>query len=685
MLALLHLLPEIERKQSKVSSRSLWTDPQWHLDVTKIGLTADAGTLRWDIDLGNGESLLAPRWADLLEDCRKFAFSLMTDVRSGPTMDAVTVASNLRAQLAKLLRWMCENRYERFSQLDAEASWEYHDHILASMQRREKGKAGKVAAGVLQFELQVLATIYRQSSALEDAGVEPMPEAPYDGDSPWSVAQEAANTEDGWIPPLPDAVALRMLAECNRWLGQPFDDIVVVRDLLLSTSPASAKATAVRRPVETMLSEFEFGTVPGEAAPWWAWPEPDETNKDTTRNSREVRKLITYAASACVTLVQGTTGMRISEIAALRAGVNPETGLPRYVKTERSKTGLNELFFLESQVTKIHGGKMMRWVIGMRPAGATYLPPPVQALLRLEHLLAPWRDAARLPWLFLVPGTGSSLQRPRKADAVRPASRNHIAHCMKRFAGQCGGLNQLPDELKTPSGTVDLRRYKAGGIKTHQWRKTFALYVLRTDPKMLPAIAQHFKHMSLLMTEQGYIGNDPELLESFDSVRRQRTVEFLLHQATGSDAIAGGMAELVREHRERLRAVIGESVGQEAYDRMEAWVLEGDLRIWYGEHGKCLMSLTPGNARCHTLGATDPWFKREPNYAHRSPTVCGGCKCFAVDGEHVDFWQKRHRKHSGLLAAERAHSGEYRVALERVRQSAAILRTLGVDVEAVEQ
>lgn len=183
------------------------------------------------------------------------------------------------------------------------------------------------------------------------------------------------------------------------------------------------------------------------------------------------------------------------------------------------------------------------------------------------------------------------------------------------------------------------------------------------------------------MTEEGYIGNDPELLDSINSVRRERTVRFLLEQASDNTVIAGGMADLVREHREKLREIVGDSVDAAAYVKMEAWVTEGDLRIWFADHGKCFMSLTPGESRCHTMGQTSPWLKGEPNYAQRNPTVCSGCKCFAVDHEHIEFWQARHQKNASILkAAGKEHIKEFTVARERMRQSASILRTLGVPV-----
>ncbi|WP_265946245.1 hypothetical protein [Dechloromonas sp. A34] len=675
----LHLLPDTERALAQVSSRSLWHDDKWWFDNIKIGLPDRDSMFDWSLRMDGDSTLLSPQWSPLLEDCRKLVWSLLTDARSGKGFDPVTLSGGFRQQLSKLLRWMAVSGYESFSQLDTEASWEFHDHLLGLLRTK---KSGDVASGSFQFALQILSTIYRQSAALSEANVAPMPESPYDGGSICKVAKTAATIENGWIEPLPDCVALRVLGQCMRWMGTPLDDVIRLRDLYLSLEVS--KDVGVRA-VETALSEFRFSVIPGESEPWRdrLGTEADysrSTGEVRTRLDAAVRALVGHASSACVTQIQGTTGIRISEVAALRSGIDEATGLPSCVSIQKSKTGLNELFFLNSQVTKIHEGSMMNWVLGMRPVGSSYLPPAVTALLGLERLFEPWRTGSDLPWLLVTPGGRLSLSR--QLDMTSPATRRQIAKQMKNFVGTYGGLADLPDILRTASGSIDITPYKSGeGMRTHQWRKTFALYILRTDPNMLPAISQHFKHISLAMTEEGYIGNDPELLDSIESVRRQRTVKFLLEQANSSTVIAGGMADLVREHRAQLRAVIGNSDDGTAFQKMEAWVTEGDLRIWFADHGKCFMSLTPGESRCHTMGQTNPWIKGEPNYAQRNPTVCSGCKCFAVDHEHLDFWQARYQKNASILkAAGKDHFKEFTVARERMRQSASILHTLGVPV-----
>lgn len=665
----LKLAPETAAKpEIQVSPHSKWSDEVWTFTPLRAGQAQYDSVIRWGISIGDGETLLSPGQETLLETFRLLAWSCLQGHSDAPAKKPPTVLQFL-LRLANAIRWMRKNG-SSLSSFDSQASWRYLKSQIAP-----DGKPASISQAGIRHLADALNTAYHHRKAVLDAGIPFLPEAPFDGlPISSSAIQKIDAKEDGWIEPLPDPVALKILRTSMEWLEEPLSDIIRLRDELLSLvskkrALRGTRAFAALRLYEE-IEKFQFskrGEIP--------WREPItpgsdisyETGKPITRTETAVRALISDATAACVCLLQGTTGMRVSEIAAIRSGIDPKTGLPASIRIRKSKSGLSELFFLSSQAEKIHDGKHLEWLAGMRPAGSDYLPPAILALLALEKLHKPWREMAKMDDLLVSYGDrGRNLAMD--ASGVSPITSNGILSSCKAFIARQCGLSELPDTI---FGSIDLRPYKDGsGFKTHQWRKTFALYVLRSDPKMLPALSQHFKHMSLAMTEQGYIGNDPELLESIDSARRQRTVQFLVEQSTGLAPIAGGMAELVREQRKSLEDMRKNGT-------IESWVVESDLRIWFSDYGKCFVSISPGESRCHALGKTDPWLSAHPNYEHRSPSACCGCKCFAVDAEHRDFWERRMTENQSILdSAEDRFRPEYRVAQERVAQAKAILRAL---------
>jgi len=196
---------------------------------------------------------------------------------------------------------------------------------------------------------------------------------------------------------------------------------------------------------------------------------------------------------------------------------------------------------------------------------------------------------------------------------------------------------------------------------------------------LLQAISQHFKHLSLAMTEQGYIGSDPTLLAVLDNVRAQHTYDLFYEVALGERLIAGQMSKMIDAHVDDLRKMSTGNRNHD-YERISAWVNLNEYRIWYQEHGKCLISARPEKARCHELAGTSSWENLAPAYATASPAVCMTCCCFLVDPQHEAFWRTRFSENFAAYdeAKRTGFASEYRVAYERARQSAAVLHKLSL-------
>jgi integrase len=72
-------------------------------------------------------------------------------------------------------------------------------------------------------------------------------------------------------------------------------------------------------------------------------------------------------------------------------------------------------------------------------------------------------------------------------------------------------------------------------FSTHQFRKTFARFVAMGDKSGLLALKQHFKHVSIAMTDR-YVGRDLELLDLVASEKQEelgRALDELLVQKGG--------------------------------------------------------------------------------------------------------------------------------------------------------
>lgn len=663
------IVPAPKAAPKMVTPHSAWDDDAWKFDPVRSG-EKSLRVVNWNVALSGGRKLGDPALAVYVATMKHLGWTMLNGHGGGKPMKASTVQVDM-LHLAKLVDWMARKGLESFAELTSELSWSYKEDV-----EREAVAAG-LLRGWVSSKVDIVSKAYSYKTILEKAGCVFFMEAPFGGARP-RAGSRVDLKEGGWIPPLPDEVAWATLASACRWIGAPLSDIAKLSQELMEFTTRKRALNATRAGAAMKISDwlagYQFSKNP-DGKPWRGAIEPGsdisfETGKPIERSEFVVKILVNNSVAACACLIQGATGLRVGELLSIKAGVDEKTGLPKCIQIRKSKTGLNELMFVEATAEKIVDGQGLEWLVGMRPAGSSYIPPPVQAILALERLLAPWREMAQSDRLFVYYGSRFK-NLATTPEEVSNFSAEVLNDICQAFMATCCGLEALPDARPGGGGLVDFTPYKSGkGFRSHQWRKTFALHVLRSDSRMLPTLAQHFKHMSLAMTEQGYIGNDPELLETIDSMRRDKTIRFLVEQSTGVAPVAGGMASLIEEQRERLAKI-------DASEGLATWVEQADLRIWFSDYGKCLVNINPGESRCHSMGGTNPWLSKEPNHAHRSPSVCGGCKCFVVDREHKVFWQDRLAKNKAVLdQASAERRPEYRVAQERVRQAKSILASL---------
>lgn len=84
--------------------------------------------------------------------------------------------------------------------------------------------------------------------------------------------------------------------------------------------------------------------------------------------------------------------------------------------------------------------------------------------------------------------------------------------------------------------------YEVRSLRPQRWRITFAHYVFRSKPELMPALRTHFRHMSEQITDQGYIGNDAALLENLEGERVMETSRFLVQITLGKPIGGTGTA-----------------------------------------------------------------------------------------------------------------------------------------------
>ncbi len=703
-----------------VSPFSRWREPRWTFEDGQVF------SLNWELVFDNGTCLTDTEHQVLLDSARRFMWSLFYEplerdappLRSGPSL-----LSNMRP----VLSWMVKTHRADFSELGARALEEFlEDWVATAEDALNRDSASDLSeseladsSGVTTEEdddeddedqigfnslynaVTVWMLIWVQTPALSRAGIPTMSSDPLRGRSALAVTKDVVDFIVRITPPLPDEVALPIMNEASRWLGIRANDIVRLHNACMKVFPLVKDRNGghgLMKSQVTLFPTFEFSTEPGSNAPWH---EPLGLTAITKTKAydgssrtryalpiRETRILVDALYGACIITLESESAVRPGEAIRLKSGKQVKSGEPFCVSKKLSPSGLNELFFLIAPRKKgLKSAEYDEWLAGSRPVGSEFIPGPIRAVEILESLLAPWRiispDNEVKERLFIAKRANDTL--PKFGASVIKAKRSKLLTTQRDFIERYVDLKNLPDRSSLNENLVPYRESKGRCITTTQWRKTYAMYAIRTDRRMLPEIATQFKHMNVAMTESSYIGNNPQLMREANSQQHRAAAAFMYRTVTGKEPVAGRIAKLINEYRDSISRIIGGEENTIGLSNLQAWCEERGIRAYSSPHGKCFIGISPLDAACHQVSGTASWRVTRPNLETREPSLCAGCRVFGVDLDHADFWVQRYveSQTAWLNAKKRGLTQGFRVIQERAAVSANMLRVLRIPLPNV--
>ena len=631
--------PPRVRREYAVSVLSRWSDDIWYFEPRRAGLIRSMCCYRWT-GLENPPGLI--------DDIKLFVWSVHYENFRGRAAKASGAATRSYA-VRRFLQWMHSVGVKRLGDLPLGFGFQYLSFIL------DRPGAGMLRDSSLGRLLDVPVHIYEQAQVMRSAGRDTIASHPFNGRNPYELGRDHGQ-ESGTIPPVPEPLFIKTAAEVCLWLDRNSTDIIAM----------SAQAVAARNALQP---DYEKGHGYGVSkalagtrfdATGVEWRQPLGQHA-----SSELAELVKDLRAACLIAVQAFTGIRINELLSLEAEPRRQgNDWPACLCAKPSRNGLMEIFYIKGKLAKGQDdAQEVEWVAGARPAGSVHLPPPVKAILVLEALFRPWRieGEARLVLSQSWGGIGLPDYAP-----MSPCSYGVAAHDQIRFIAR-----HVYAHYPELAASVQWWR-----VSTHQWRKSFAQSIVRSDERLLRAVSEHYQHVSLAMTSENYVGNDVELLHLIDDEALYRVAEVTIQAISGNLAVAGPLADLIDRQKEQILKEAGDGTIDEQTAALIRVLRDDNVRSWSCGWGDCFFR--PETARCHAeVNGKYSLTARRPNAETRRPGLCCECANLVVLPEHRPFWQSRIRKNENIMKAEAdLHSASARVARIRVEQARKILRRL---------
>lgn len=684
-------------EEFRVSSHSRWEDPRWTFDNLTPGVRAYYSAVIWDKPMPNGRTLLAPEYAPLLEELRRFVWSCYIDPRNANALSPSSLRPFGRG-LNCLTGWMTENNYCSLEELDQRASERYLESLLSMIQGRlerhelqsldDEGSDFEADEGVhaswIAERLMPWSWLWKQRSALKDAGIELLRSGePFGGKSVGRIARETATRLNRVIPPLPDVIACEVLNAAHRFLDVASDDLIRMSNEVFQVRKRySAHSKEYGSALLTKhIRTTRFSIPDGCSEPWHA---PLKNYKHPTK---KLRSLIDELVGAVSIVIQSETGMRVSEVLSLRAGLRLDSGMPECVSTRSSRSGMLELYYLQGKTSKMHvNPENVEWLLAARPRGGDVVPSVVRAIEVAHLVLAPWREMSNdkkvREALFL--NWGLSTGFPYSGEEITAMDSKSLTFRQRSFAAARVEWSRIDDE-----GDPVILRYKLSKgmcIVTHQWRKNYARFVFQVNPKMIPAVARQYKHLSLAMTEQAYIGTDIELIRDVANENLNLVVDLFMKRLRGGKKYEGRLARLIDKYEAELAKFVDGKSEQEGRESIRTWCMNRNLKIFFHGYGSCIPGIAPLEAECHKRAKTIHWANDRPHFANRQPSTCTGCFLFLAGPETLQYWSERYVKNmiAWESAKDQGTEAQLYVAKARAEQSANYLKFWGEELPRIE-
>lgn len=644
----------------------------WSIPNPTPGQRETSSEANWQVMLRDGSCLTDARHSGLLAEFKAFMRSALEAPEEGIRMAPGSVGPSMSA-IGELASFMVMNAMDSVRDLTSEVTWDFVQFIEDEYEEGQKdvGRQRALTYSSAYRVLAPLAQIYAQRRQMEAAGVASIPEPPLDGLSTNEVVvQYMGLDERGKLTPIPDDVAIPTLERAHRWVTLGAPDVIRLQGDVLACYrdlPYQQANAAARR----VIQDFRFAIDPETGREWHP---RINIGKRKMLDGRVVglsliqsfRRLVLDLYVACTICVQGGTGIRAHEFIGLASGQGPDDEFPKIISNRKSTDLLMDVFFVGG-ITAKRSIAETEWLLGMRPVGTYALPAPVVALQVLQTLLEPWRQLGQLDSLLVTFRAARGL--PRSRGAIGKMLACTLTQMQKEFAIVACIEDGMEEQMAWQLGRT---------VRGHRWRPTFAHFIFRTSPRLLIPLRDHFKHLSDVITEQGYIGNDAGLLEDLESERMQETARLLLEISHGKVVGAGTVQHLANKYGESLAEAIESTDGESLQDKALSYVEKTAIRIWNGVYAACFMDILPSKSKCNDMGVVPGFARTRPDYAQRSPGVCASCPCCWIRQEHREYWQKRLHQNEGIVLQEQAHSklAAPSVAAARVKQSRSILNAL---------
>jgi integrase len=590
----------------------LW---DWYPYLPNANLPYSRKRLDWKVILPDGKLLTDPCHADLLNAAKDFLWSLFAQPIEGRKRPHLRTLITKSFPLILLLRWMVATGIRKFADLDGRTL----DYVAST----KKTKIGAAAPRTVAARLSLLEDMYYQRQKLDDT----LLLHPWPGEAATSLAgqKQGGIHRRPTTEVIPDNIASQIASSAIDYIRNKANELLAAARTVKATGDEIAERATSR----------SWVTIHRTAA----------ARDSGYEGTYELIKEITRLRTACYIVIDMFSGIRDSEMMSLTEDCLTEVP---------SNDGVMALMWLHGTIYKT-GVRPKRWLV------PSIVSEAIQVLTRLT---LEERDDLKIEEHALTQRL-SSADADQRADIVKRLNTVRNAQSrlfVARHRGQIQVLsgtrmNKLLKEFCEHCGISD-EHGNAYPLYAHQFRRTYAHFIARSELGDLLTLRDHFGHWSIDMTVYYADGGadqyeaDTELLDMITEEKMVRQAEIMTGYLESDSPLANGGHWLTD-----WRASIRTAVNKEELIKEYA----GTITLNGTGHSWCV-----GNARGTGCGGLCIF----------EAQMCVDCNYGIIGAEHRPVWEGIREQQKEALALDDMGPGGVARAQKILGYAEKVLRRL---------
>jgi integrase len=580
-------------EHSPVSALSFFSDETWDFSTEMDDTTKPfcRRAIRWKFKLTQERNSLAPEYASMLLALKQLAYLMLFGF---PRMKPISVVDRI-IMLKVFIRFLAERPSPIFRFQDV---LEFHLKDYIHYLKTRPGRRGAIHTSVLCHHLAALNLLYDRQDQLSDY----LSFRPTGDRAPSKIAgYRYAEARENRTQPIPDR-ELKILIEAAVNYLQHRAPIIFNYLEEFNRFAEAYTLNSPDRQLRSRICERDFFA-----------------RREDLRSIVDLNNELIHLRSACFIIIAFSTGMRISEILAMKHGC----------LRQENTSNHGTFYWIDSKLFKTQqkdGGLSRSWMCGPLAAQA------VEILEKYGRLIGAYP---------------------------------HTSHLFVRFNIVNDPLSKGLEDKATAQMTITskLREFcKDHGVTTylhaHRLRRSFARNIIRFSSTSILALKDHFKHWSLYMTDW-YVGLDPELIEDLEAERLLLSIEAAEKICTEKVGGAGGRrwtqeldqrireGRLPRDFRGKAGAEFRKKMIQGLHDSGMIVIPCGSFTycVFEKERALCTKGERPIVNRCHPVECANSFILIEhvPFYQR---------KLASLEATYANLSEDAKRSPAGLLYAE---------------------------------